>query len=247
MFGMVLKNIPAKYAFAGYSVRKGLSVMMTNMNGKMVYDIFIYSYVDNYLSFYTLMENGKYKNVDTGEEVPEAMAEDIMSKHLYRGPNKDASSYGIYDKEKIIGVFGVRNIETLMKETDEIAKKDDTRDVSLQAFLDVKAQYMGMEIMGVINRFNNYLKWEKDTMTVPAIKYGMEDEFESVIGDEMDFFDFMSNKDSDQVIREIRLLTASTDGIGNVKKGMEIKINKAQDENSAGSVEVIDKINKDLN
>lgn len=246
MFGMALKNIPAKYAFAGYSVRKGLSVMMTNMNGKMVYDIFIYSYVDNYLSFYTLMENGKYRNVSTGEEVPEATAEDIMSKHLYRGPNKDASAYGTYDKDKIVGVFGVRNIEILMKETDEIAKKDDTKDVSLQAFLDVKNQYMGMEIMGVINRFNGYLKWEKDIITVPAIKYGLDDEFNSVIGDEMDFFDFMSNKDSDQVIRDLRTLTVSTDGIGNVKKGMEIKINKAEDEKSASTLEVIDKTKSDL-
>ena len=246
MFGMALKNIPAKYAFAGYSVRKGLSVMMTNMNGKMVYDVFIYSYVDNYLSFYTLMESGKYKNVSTGEEVPEATAEDIMSKHLYRGPNKDASAYGTYDKDKIVGVFGVRNIETLMKETDDIAKKDDTKDVSLQAFLDVKNQYMGMEIMGVINRFNGYLKWEKDTITVPAIKYGLDDEFNSVIGDEMDFFDFMSNKDSDQIIREINILKDSTDGIGNVKKGMEIKINKAEDEKSASTLEVIDKTKNDL-
>jgi hypothetical protein len=216
------------------------------MNGKMVYDVFIYSYVDNYLSFYTLMESGKYKNVSTGEEVPEATAEDIMSKHLYRGPNKDASAYGTYDKDKIVGVFGVRNIETLMKETDEIAKKDDTKDVSLQAFLDVKNQYMGMEIMGVINRFNGYLKWEKDTITVPAIKYGLDDEFNSVIGDEMDFFDFMSNKDSDQIIREINILKDSTDGIGNVKKGMEIKINKAEDEKSASTLEVIDKTKNDL-
>ena len=51
----------SKYVFAGYSVRQGLSVMMTNMDGKMVYDVFLYSYVDNYLSMYFLMENGNYK------------------------------------------------------------------------------------------------------------------------------------------------------------------------------------------
>ena len=237
----ILKSYPAKYVFAGYSVRQGLSVMMTNMNGKMVYDVFLYSYVDNYLSMYFLMENGNYKNASTGEEVPEATANEIISRHLYRGPNKDASKYGTYDKDKIIGVFGVRNIEDLMKQTDELAKKDETHDVSLQAFLDIKAQYMGMEIMGVINRFNNYLKWDKDTMTVPAITYGPEDEYHSILGDEMDFFDFMSNKDSDQVIRDLRTLTVSTDGIGNVKKGMEIRITKSDDENSAGKLEVIDK------
>lgn len=242
MLSLMLKNIPAKYAFAGYNVRRGLSVMMTNMNGKMVYDIFLYTYLDNYLTFYMQMESGLYKNADTGKEVPEAKAEDIVSRHLYRGPNKDASQYGTYEKDEIIGVFGVRNIETLMKQTDELGKLDDSHDISLEAVLDNKSQYMGMEIIGVINRFNKYLKWEKESMTVPAITYGPDDEYYSIIGDEMDFFDFMSNKDSDQIVREIKLLTASTDGIGNVKKGMEIKITKSEEENGGSTLEVIDKV-----
>ncbi len=241
MLNLMLKNIPTKYAFAGYSIRKGISVMMTNMDGKMVYDIFLYTYIDNYLSFYMLMENGKYRNAETGVEVPEAKAEDIVSKHLYRGPNKDASQYGTYNKEEIVGVFGVRDIETLMKQTDEIGKTDDSHDVSLEAVMDTKTQYMGMEILGIINRFNKYLKWEKDIMTVPAIIYGMNDEYYSIIGDEMDFFEFMSNKDSDQIVREIKILTESTDGVGNVKKGMKINIIKAEDENGSSKLEVIDK------
>ena len=60
MFGLMLKNIPSKYAFAGYNVRKSLSVMMTNINGKMVYDIFLFTYIDNYLTFYLQMESGLY-------------------------------------------------------------------------------------------------------------------------------------------------------------------------------------------
>ena len=167
-----------------------------------------------------------------------------MSKHLYRGPSNDTSEYETYNKDEIIGVFGLRNIETVMKQADEMAKLDNENDISLEAVLDVKSQYMGMEITGVINRFNKYLKWEKDSMTVPAIKYGPDDEYNSIIGDEMDFFDFMSNKDSDQIINEIKLLTANTDGIGNVKKGVQIKITKSEDENSGSTLEVIDKVNE---
>jgi len=229
MFGNMFKKIPAKYAFAGYSVRNGLSVMMSNVEGKIVYDIFSYVYVDNYLSFYILMEDGNYKNVEFDVTVPEAKAEDLMSKHLYRGPSKDTSAYEIPNKDTIVGVFGIRDIDTLMKQADDIGKYDDSNDVKLQAILDIKTQYMGMEITGVINRFNKYLKYEKDILTVPPIVVNPGDDYKSLIGDEMDFFDFMSNKSSDQIIHDIKMLADSTDGIGNVKKGVTIKIDKGEE------------------
>lgn len=235
MFGNMFKKIPAKYAFAGYSVRKGLSVMMSNVDGKIVYDIFSYAYVDNYLSFYILMDDGNYKNANLDVTVPEAKAEDLMSKHLYRGPSKDTSAYDIPNKDTIVGVFGVRNIDTLMKQADDMGQNDDSHDVKLQAVLDIKTQYMGMEIEGVINRFNKYLKYEKDILTVPPIVVNPGDDYVSLIGDEMDFYDFMSNKSSDQIIHDIKVLSDNTDGIGNVKKGVTIKINKG-DEGEAGNV-----------
>lgn len=239
MLSYMLKNIPAKYAFAGYNVRKGLSVMTTQVGNKVVYDIFQYSYIDNYLSFYVLMDDGSYQNVELGCKVPEAKAEDIMSKHLYRGPSSDASDYEHFDKDKIVSVFGVRDVETLMYQADEIAKHDEgNHDVSLQAVLDVKSQYMGMEVIGVINRFNKYLKYEKRSLPVPAITYGPDDEYVSIIGDEMDFFDFMSNKSSDQIVLDIQSLVLNTDGIGNVKRGTVVKVIKGS-EDKAGAVEIV--------
>lgn len=230
MLKYMLKNLPAQFVFAGYSIRKSLTIMTSNIKGRIVYDVFLYTYVDNYLTVYFQMDNGKYKNADTGIEVDEASAEDLMSKHLARGNVIDTDDYEEYEKEKIVGVFGLRNFETLIKQTDEM-KKNDPNDhtMSVEAMLDEKNNYMGVEIMGVVNQFNNCLRWNKDRITVPPIKYDFSDDYESLIGDEMDYFDFMSGKDSDQIIRELKLLDDSLDGVGNVKEGKEIIITKNSD------------------
>ena len=235
MFGYALKNLPSKYVYAGYSVRKSVTVLTTEVNGEVVYDTFLYTYLDNYLSWYLLMDNGLYKAVDAKVEVPEATAEDIMSKHLGRGKVVEVEEE--YNKDTIIGVFGVRDIQTLMKQVDEMRKNDEGSDISLEAMLDMKAQYMGVEIVGVINSFNNLLKYPKAQITIPAIKNGPEDTYESIIGDEIDFFDLVSNKDADTIVKDLKLLSDNLDGIGNVREGKEIIITKGTEE-TAGTLEV---------
>lgn len=238
MFGYMFKNLPAKYIFAGYGVRKSLTILTTEENGKIIYDVFLYTYVDNYLSFFLQMENGKYKSVDFNVEVPETSAEELVSRHLSRGLMKNMDDYEEYDRETLVGVFGLRNIEVLMKQTDEMKKQNSEGfDVSLEAMLDIKAQYMGMEVMGVINNFNKCLKYDKGRITIPPITYGPNDPYKSLIGDEMDYFDFMSNKDSDKIIQDLKKLADSLDGIGNVKSGREITITKSS-ENEAASINV---------
>ncbi len=238
MFGYMFKNLPAKYIFAGYGVRKSLTILTTEENGKIIYDVFLYTYVDNYLSFFLQMENGKYKSVDFNVEVPETSAEELVSRHLSRGLMKNIDDYEEYDRETLVGVFGLRNIEVLMKQTDEMKKQNSEGfDVSLEAILDIKAQYMGMEVMGVINNFNKCLKYDKGRITIPPITYGPDDPYKSLIGDEMDYFDFMSNKDSDKIIQDLKKLADSLDGIGNIKSGREITITKSS-ESEAASVSV---------
>lgn len=238
MFGYMFKSLPAKYIFAGYGVRKSLTILTTEENGKIIYDVFLYTYVDNYLSFFLQMENGKYKSVDFNVEVPETSAEELVSRHLSRGLMKNMDDYEEYDRETLVGVFGLRNIEVLMKQTDEMKKQNSEGfDVSLEAMLDIKAQYMGIEVIGVINNFNKCLKYDKGRITIPPIIYGPDDPYKSLIGDEMDYFDFMSNKDSDKIIQDLKKLADSLDGIGNVKSGREIKITKSS-ESEAASVSV---------
>ena len=217
MLGYMLKNLPAKYVFAGYSIRKSYTILTSIIDGRVIYDTFLYTYIDNYLSFYLLMDNGKYKNVDTNDEVPLANAEDLISRHIARGKPKDDEEYEQNDKDKIVGVFGVRDMETLMKIVDEKSKESDTMDVSLEAILDIKSQYMGMEVVGTINRFNSLLGYPKGIITIPAIKNSFDDPYESIIGDEMDFFDLVSNKSSDEIVADLKNLADKLDGIGNLK------------------------------
>lgn len=219
MLKYLMKNLPAKYIYAGYCIRKGFTIMTSQENGKIVYDTFLFTYVDNFLSFFLKMDNGKYKSVDYNIEVPEATAEDLVSRHLTRGILKDTEEFEQYDKEQIIGVFGVRDISVLMKQVDTLKKNDpDSFDVSLEAWLDVKPSYMGMEVVGVINTFNKCLKYDKGRITVPPIKNGPEDNYVSLIGDEMDYFDFMSEKDSDEIVRDLKALDDKLDGVGNLKR-----------------------------
>ncbi len=234
MLKYLMKNLPAKYIYAGYCIRKGFTIMTSQENGKIVYDTFLFTYVDNFLSFFLKMDNGKYKSVDYNVEVPEATAEDLVSKHLTRGILRDSEDFEQYDKEKIVGVFGVRDISVLMKQVDTLKKNDqDSFDVSLEAWLDVKPSYMGMEVVGVINTFNKCLKYDKGRITVPPIKNGPEDNYVSLIGDEMDYFDFMSEKDSDEIVRDLKALDDKLDGVGNLKKeikSVEVKKEEVKEE-----------------
>ena len=231
MLKYLMKNLPAKYIYAGYCIRKGFTIMTSQENGKIVYDTFLFTYVDNFLSFFLKMDNGKYKSVDYNVEVPEATAEDLVSKHLTRGILRDSEDFEQYDKEKIVGVFGVRDISVLMKQVDTLKKNDqDSFDVSLEAWLDVKPSYMGMEVIGVINTFNKCLKYDKGRITVPPIKNGPEDNYVSLIGDEMDYFDFMSEKDSDEIVRDLKALDDKLDGVGNLKKEVKsVEVKKEEE------------------
>ena len=212
-----LKNIPAQYIYGGYSVRRSLSIMTSVIDNKVVYDVFMFSYVDNYLSYYILMEDGSYKNVEQKVNVPLINATDLLSKHLFRGAYCDTSQYEAPDKEQIVGVFGVRPIKDIFKEIDEMEKENDSHEMKVGALIGEKNAYTGIEIGTIINRFNKNLKWEKGIITVPALKQDANDNYDSAIGDEMDFFDFMSDKSSDQIIRDLKKLDDSLDGVGNKK------------------------------
>ena len=118
MFNYLFKNIPTKYVFAGYNVRKGLTIMTTDTLDGIIYDIFLNTYIDNYLSFYILMEDGKYKCVDLKQSFEEINLDDLPSRHLYRGRYYDSSEFGEYDKEQVIGVYGLRDLQELINQID---------------------------------------------------------------------------------------------------------------------------------
>lgn len=217
MFNYLLKNIPVQYAFGGYAVRKSTSIVSTDVNGELLFDIFTYTYLDMQMTMFILMEDGTYKSVEYNTKVPSLDASGIISRHLYRGKEYNQEDYPMYNKEEICGVFGLRNIQKLMEEADEYASKMGNSDIRLQALYDIKNAYTGMEIMGVLSKVNQINNWNKGLITVPPIKYDETDTFNSIVGDELDFFDLFSGKSIDEFVKEIKRLDDLTDGIGNIK------------------------------
>ena len=75
MFNYLLKNIPAQYAFGGYAVRKSTSIVSTDVDGELLFDIFTYTYIDKQMTMFILMEDGTYK---TSKYVLPVFAEDSI-------------------------------------------------------------------------------------------------------------------------------------------------------------------------
>lgn len=214
---LMLKTIPAQYVFAGYNVRKGLSVMSHVENGRMVYDIFVYSYMEDRLSFYILMDDGKYKNVETGVKVDEIKVDNLISRHLYSGESYDLENFGQYDKEQLAGVFGLRDMSQLMIDIDNYEAKIGTNKLKAQALHDVRKGYTGLEVNTLINRWNSDFSKYKGNFTVPAISYGQNDSYQSSIGDEIEFYDLINEKSNDEIVEILREIANKLDGLGNVK------------------------------
>lgn len=233
MLKYMMKSLPGEYVFGGYSVRKSTAVLSRKEENKIYYDKFLYTYVDNFLSFYIQMEDGTYMNVETGDRVPLLNAEDLMSKHL----PIDAELEEEYERDKIIGVFGIRNMETLIKQVDDMNIANNVQEARLKGLIEPKKAYMGFEITSTIAAFNKATRRRADYVTVPPIKYGEEDVYYSIIGDELDYFDFMSNKEDDVIIDDLMKLDQSIDGVDNVRDGKEIIITKGTD-GQAGTVEI---------
>ena len=215
--GFMFKTLPSQYVFAGYNIKKGLSVMSHVENGKMIYDIFAYSYLEDKLSFYILMDDGKYKNVDTDERVDEVKVEGLISRHLYSGETYDLENFEQYDKDKIYGVFGLRDMPTLMKNIDDLEEKLGSNKLKAQAMHDVRKGYTGLEINTLIGRWNGSFSKYKGYFTVPAITNGPDDTYQSAIGDEIEYFDFINEKSNDEIVWLLRNVATQLDGLGNVK------------------------------
>lgn len=208
MFGNMMKTFPAEYIFLGFNVYKSLSVTTVPDKGDEVcYDVFEYTFIDNKLSFYVLFDDGKYKNMETNEKVDLVDANNLVSRHFFRGKEYDLSKYQSYDKNKLYGVFCLRNMQELIDEIERLQKLDPTNKVNVKALFDIKSKYTGMEVNTLVNMYNRIIKDSNQTFVVPAISYGIDDEYKSLIGDEIEYFDFVSEKNSPQLLAELKDLS----------------------------------------
>lgn len=219
IFNNIFKNFPTKYIYAGYTVRKGLTTITTSIDGKIIYDVILYSYIDDYLSFYCLMEDGKYKNMKENVKVDLLTADQLISKHLERGDNVKLDKYHEYleyDKQKPYGVFGLHTIPELLKMEEEQARAEN-KDIPMAVLGGEKAAYTGLEVDGILRTFNQMHNSQKKSLIIPPIKNSSTDTMDSPIGEELDFYDFVSNKTSEEIVAAIKGINEEADALGNKK------------------------------
>lgn len=216
MFGYLLKNLPSEYLYAGYIVRKGLSSSTINVDGQAMYDAYLYSYLENNLTLFILMEDGLYKDISSGLKLPKIEEDDIVSKHLERSVQIDMEEYGEYDKNKPIGVYGLHSFAEMIKLEDMNAsieqkglKIGDLKSINL------KRSYTGMEALGVVGRFNNRNKLDNKKFCVPAIKKDENDTSDSIIGDINAYHELIKDKTSDEIVQVLYNLSKELDSVGN--------------------------------
>jgi hypothetical protein len=215
--GLMFKSLPAQYLFAGFNVKKGLSVASRVENGKMVYDIFEFTYMEDKVTFYILMDDGKYKNMSTNQKVDALTIDKIMSKHLYSGETYDLEDFPTFNKDEIYGVFALRNMEELLKDIDKYEASHGISKLMAQAIYDVKKAYTGIEVNNIIGRYNKDFSKFNDYFAIPPIVYGPEDTYKSAIGDEIEFYDLVNEKTTDEIVELLRTISQAIDGVGNVK------------------------------
>lgn len=219
MLGYLLKNLPSQYLYAGYIVRKGLSSSTITENGKAMYDAYLYSYLENNLTLFILMDDGLYKDVASGIKLPAINEDDLISKHLERSEYIDMAEYGEYDKKKPIGVFGLHTFEEMINLENLDAQIADERTFKigeLQAIA-MKKSFTGMEAFGVVGRFNTRNKLDNKVFCIPAIKSDANDTIDTLIGDINDYHELIKDKNYDQIVQILYDKSKEMDSVGNKK------------------------------
>ncbi len=215
MFNYLFKNIPTEFLYGGYLVKKGLSSSTAEVNGKIIYDAFLYSYVDQELSLFIKMEDGSYKSINENVNMKEITNEELVSKHLERGDFVDITDYGEYDKNKPYGVFIDRDFTSIVKEEMLIDAEDNLQDAGKKTILNIKKSFSGMEAMGYIGRFNRRNKLEKKEICIPPIKIDANDEMESVIGTMEDYKKMIEGKTNTEIMKILTERASQVDSVGN--------------------------------
>ena len=100
---------------------------------------------------------------------------------------------------------------------EEDQARAENKDIPMAVLNGEKAAYTGLEVDGIIKTFNQMHNSQKRTLTIPALKNSSTDTMDSPIGEELDFFDFVSNKTSDEIVSAIKKIDDNVDALGNKK------------------------------
>lgn len=199
----MVQNIPLEYAYIGYKVSKGLVIENTTTNGITNRDLFLYTYLSIDPVVIVLMEDGNYKDMETGLKAPKLEYGHLISKHLARGNNINIANYPSYSKSNILGYFNLKKFEDVVKAVIEI--ENTTAMINLKDTA-LKGAYTVLEMNNILKK---YLGKKDDktlikTFAVPPVLIDELDNIRTVYTLESRFLYDYYGKSDEEVFNDIK-------------------------------------------
>lgn len=199
----VVKNIPLQYAYIGYLVSKGTSMENITVNGNILRDIYINTYITIDPVVLILMEDGTYKDLETNNKYSKVDYNMLVSKHIARGNSLNISDFPMYNRNNYIGVFNISKFEDVVNKVidDEMHSKALILNVETR----LKSSYTLMEMNSILKK---YLKNDSEsvvkTFVVPPVLRDELDDIKTVFGLEKDFLYSYLGMSEEDIIKSLK-------------------------------------------
>lgn len=197
----MVANIPLQYAYIGFLVSKGMTLENRSVDNKIVRDLFLYTYISVKTSFFALMEDGTYKDLETGLKYKKLTYGELISKHIARGETIDMTKYPPISKNDSIGVFNLTKFEEIVDNV--INAELNSKDINLKVATKKKNSYTLVEIEGI------YRRYKKDgstvnTFIVPPVLMDELDDIKTVYTLESNFMYEYYGKSDEEIYNDLQ-------------------------------------------
>lgn len=197
------QNIPLEYAFIGHKVSKGLIVENVNIEGNLYRDLYLYTYISIDPVVIVLMEDGNYKDMESGLKAPKLDYGSLVSKHLARGNNINMANYPAYNKSNVLGYFNIKKFESIVRE--QIERENTVSVISLKDTT-LKSAYTVAEMNSILKKYLQ--KDDKSlikTFVVPPVLIDELDNIRTVYTLESKFLYEYYGKSEEEIFNDIKL------------------------------------------
>lgn len=194
-------NIPLEYAYVGFLVSKGMTLENRNVGNKIIRDLFLYTYISVKPSFFALMEDGTYKDLETGIKYKKLTFGELISKHIDRGETIDMTQYPSISKNDAIGVFNLTKFEEIVDKV--INAELNSKDINLKVATKKKKSYTLVEMEGIYRRYKKEVS-TVNTFIVPPVLMDELDDIKTVYTLESNFMYEYYGKSDEEIYNDLQ-------------------------------------------
>lgn len=197
----MVANIPLEYAYVGFLVSKGMTLENRNVGNKIIRDLFLYTYISVKPSFFALMEDGTYNDLETGIKYKKLTFGELISKHIARGETIDMTQYPSISKNDAIGVFNLTKFEEIVDKV--INAELNSKDINLKVATKKKNSYTLVEMEGIYRRYKKEQS-TVNTFIVPPLLMDELDDIKTVYTLESNFMYEYYGKSDGEVYNDLQ-------------------------------------------